>query len=272
VDPDEREWIQLFNGRDLDGWTPKFTGYELGHNLRNTFRVEDGLLRVRFDGWERFDGAFGHLFFREPFSHYLVAAEYRFVGEQPPGGPGWARRNNGLMLHSQSPETMGRDQDFPISIEMQLLGGLGQGERPTANLCTPGTHVVMAGRLVTAHCTNSTSRTFHGDVWVRVETLVLGDSVMKHIVEGDTVLTYTRPQMGGGEANNLLPGVMREGAPLRGGYITLQAESAPTDFRRVEVLNLRGCTDPRALNFKSYYVEPDPAACRYAGGGGRNDE
>jgi hypothetical protein len=261
-DPDEREWIQLFNGRDLEGWVPKFTGHELGHNFRNTFRVEDGLLRVSFDEWSRFDGEFGHLFYRQPFSHYLLAAEYRFVGEQPPGGPDWARRNNGLMLHSQAPERMGRDQDFPISIEVQLLGGLGEGERPTANLCTPGTHVVMDGELFTPHCTNSRSRTFHGDQWVRVEVLVLGDSVVKHIVEGDTVMTYTQPQMGGGAANNLRPGVMREGESLREGYIALQAESAPTDFRRLELLNLKGCTDPRAANFRSYFLEPDPAACR----------
>jgi hypothetical protein len=264
-DPDEPEWVQLFNGRDLEGWVPKFTGHELGHNFRNTFRVEDGLLRVSFDNWSRFNGEFGHLFYQQPFSHYIVAAEYRFVGEQPPGGPDWARRNNGLMLHSQAPETMSRDQDFPISIEVQLLVGMGEGARPTANLCTPGTRVVLDGELLTAHCVGSRSRTFHGDQWVRVETLVLGDSLAKHIVHGDTVMQYTALQMGGGGANNLRPGVMREGEPLREGYIALQAESAPTDFRKVEVLNLKGCTDPRATNFKSYYVEPDPEACRYDG-------
>lgn len=266
-DPDREEWIQLFDGETLDGWDAKFTGYPLGENLNNTFRVEDGLFKVRYDEWPDFDGEFGHIFYERPFSHYKVAVEYRFVGEQVPGaGPelGWARRNNGIMLHSQSAESMGLHQDFPISIEVQLLGGLGEGERSTANLCTPGTHVVMDGELVTAHCIPSASETYHGDQWVRAEVIVLGDSLVQHIVEGDTVMTYSRPQMGGVESvNHVEPGMMQEGKPLEEGYIALQAESAPVDFRKVELLNLKGCRDPDARNYKSYYVEPDPAACRY---------
>jgi hypothetical protein len=262
-DPDEPEWIQLFNGTDLDDWQIKFTGYELGHNLNNTFRVEDGLLRVSFDQWERFDGEFGHIFFNQPFSHYLIAVEHRFVGEQPPGGPGWARRNNGIMVHSQSAASMGRDQDFPISIEVQLLGGLGEGDRSTANLCTPGTRVVKDGQLRTEHCINSRSATFHGDQWVRVEALVFGDSIVKHIVNGDTVMTYTNPRMAGGPRPDAQPGVYEEGRPLTEGYISLQAESAPTDFRKVELLNLRGCMDPQASNYRSYYVSSDITRCAY---------
>jgi len=167
------------------------------------------------------------------------------------------------MVHAQSAASMGVDQDFPISLEVQLLGGLGSGERSTANLCTPGTHVVMDGALFTPHCVSSSSKTYEGDQWVRVEALVLGDSVIHHIVAGDTVLTYYEPQMGGGNANNLNPGVMQEGKLLSEGYIALQAETAPIDFRKVEVLNLKGCRDPRALNYKDYFVEADPAACQY---------
>lgn len=265
-DPQQREWIQLFNGKDLEGWDIKFTGHALGENLNHTFRVEDGLLKVRYDDWSTFNGEFGHLFYREPFSHYIVAVEYRFVGEQVRGaGPNlaWARRNNGIMVHAQSAASMGVDQDFPISLEVQLLGGLGSGERSTANLCTPGTHVVMDGALFTPHCVSSSSKTYEGDQWVRVEALVLGDSVIHHIVAGDTVLTYYEPQMGGGNANNLKPGMMQEGKLLSEGYIALQAETAPIDFRKVEVLNLKGCRDPRALNYKDYFVEADPAACQY---------
>lgn len=265
-DPDHREWVQLFNGRDLTGWDIKFTGHELGHNLNRTFRVEEGLLQVRYDQWDGFDGEFGHLFYHQPFSHYIVAAEYRFVGEQVRGaGPqyAWARRNNGIMVHSQSAPSMGRNQDFPISIEVQLLGGLGEGERSTANLCTPGTHVVKDGRLRTEHCMNSRSQTYHGDQWVRVEAMVLGDSIIKHIVNGDTVMTYTQPQIGGGSVANFDPAVFQEGKLLMRGHIALQAETAPIDFRKVELLTLVGCTDPRASNYKSYYVRSEPAACRY---------
>jgi hypothetical protein len=156
-DPDTRDWIQLFNGKDLAGWTPKFAKYALGENPYDTVRVENGLLEIRYDKWPTFDNQFGHVFYKDPFSYYILAAEYRFVGEQVKGGPGWARRNNGLMLHSPSPETMLKDQDFPISLETQLLGGLGDGKpRTTANLCTPGTNVVMRGSF--APSTASTPR------------------------------------------------------------------------------------------------------------------
>jgi hypothetical protein len=262
---EQTEWIQLFNGRDLSGWDIKFAGHALNENLNHTFRAEDGLLKVRYDDWSGFNGEFGHIFHRQPYSYYVVAAEYRFVGEQVRGaGPryAWARRNNGIMLHSQSASSMGRAQDFPISIEVQLLGGLGEGARSTANLCTPGTHVVMHDTLVTQHCINSSSRTYDGDQWVRVEVLVLGDSIIKHIVHGDTVLTYSKPQIGGGVVANFEPGVFQEGKLLSEGHIALQAETAPIEFRKIEVLQLSGCMDPKAPNYRTYFVRPDPAACR----------
>lgn len=265
-DPQQKEWIQLFNGKDLEHWDIKFTGHALGENLNHTFRVEDSLLKVRYDNWSSFNGEFGHIFYKQPFSHYIVAAEYRFVGEQVRGaGPdlAWARRNNGIMVHAQSAESMAVDQDFPISLEVQLLGGLGTGERSTANLCTPGTHVVMNDELVTSHCVSSSSETYDGDQWVRVEALVLGDSVIQHVVAGDTVLTYYEPQMGGGNVSDLKPEMMQEGKLLSEGYIALQAETAPIDFRKVEVLNLKGCRDPEAMNYKSYFIESDPDECRY---------
>lgn len=266
TEQEQEEWMQLFNGENLEGWDIKFAGHPLNENLHQTFRVEDGLLKVRYDEWSDFDREFGHIFYDQPFSHYVVAAEYRFVGEQVRGaGPdlSWAVRNNGIMLHSQSAASMTVDQDFPISIEVQLLGGPGSGERPTANLCTPGTHVVMDGELLTTHCVNSRSDTYHGDQWVRVEARVLGDSLVQHVVEGDTVLSYTAPQVGGGNVSNHDPALAQEGRLLSEGYIALQAETAPIDFRKVEVLVLKGCMDPQAVNYKAYNVESDPDACRY---------
>jgi 3-keto-disaccharide hydrolase len=261
--PDQQEWTQLFNGKDLAGWAVKITGHDLDDNFGNTFRVESGLLKVAYDRYDKFGGKFGHIFFREKFSHYILGVEYRFVGEQSTGGPNWAVRNSGAMLHSQSPESMEKDQDFPISIEVQFLGGLGSAERSTANLCTPGTHVVMNGNLVTQHCINSSSKTYQGDQWVRVEVHVQGDSVIKHVIEGKTVLTYEKPQIGGGSVNNFNPAVKQDGTLLTEGYIALQAESHPVEFRKVELLNLAGCSDPKAKNYKSYYVKSDNAKCRY---------
>jgi 3-keto-disaccharide hydrolase len=262
-DPNHQEWVQLFNGRNLDGWTPKFAKHDLGENFRDTFRVEQGLLEVRYDKWTRFDGEFGHLFYKDAFSYYRLAAEYRFVGEQVPGGPAWAMRNNGLMLHSPHPKTMLKDQDFPISLEVQLLGGLGDGKpRSTANLCTPGSNVFMNGTLHTAHCTNSTSKTYDGDQWVRVEADVRGDELIRHLVEGVSVIEYTKPQIGGGAVAPVDPAVKVDGTPMTGGYISIQAETAPADFRKIELLNLEGCMDPKAANYKSYFVKSNPQMCR----------
>ena len=259
------DWIQLFNGRDLSGWDIKFAKHPLNDNVNNTFRVEDGVLKVRYDKWTAFNEEFGHIFYRQTFSHYLLAAEYRFVGTQVAGaGPSlsWALRNNGLMVHGQTAASMGLDQDFPISIEVQLLGGLGRGPRSTANLCTPGTNVHFGDSLITEHCINSRSKTYDGDQWVRVEVLVLGDSIIKHIANGDTVMTYRKPEMGGGAANRTLPGVLQPGKPLTEGTISLQAETAEIDFRKVELLNLKGCMDASSARYRPYYVASDPAACR----------
>lgn len=229
-------WIGLFNGRDLEGWVPKFAGHEAGLNYKDTFRVEDGLLKVRYDGYEKFDGEFGHLFFKEPFGRYVLRVEYRFVGEQTPGGPSWAFRNSGVMFHSQPPETMGLGQSFPVSIEAQFLGGNGTDPRPTANLCTPGTNVVIDGELVTRHCTNSSSETYHGDGWVVVEIEV--DGAVRHIIDGRTVLAYERPQLDPEDAEGRKL-VGSGGLLLERGHIALQAESHPLDFRRVEIKLLK---------------------------------
>jgi 3-keto-disaccharide hydrolase len=262
--PDDREWIQLFDGKSLDGWVPKITGYEAGVNFGDTFRVENGVLKVSYDHYDGFGGRFGHLFYKTPFSHYVLVVEYRFVGEQVKGGPDWGFRNSGAMIHGQPVETMLKDQDFPISIEVQLLGGRGDGKpRPTANLCTPGTNVVMDGKLVTTHCVDSTSKTFDGDQWVRVEVEVHGDGAITHKVNGETVLSYEKPQIGGGNVSGYDPAVKKDGELLASGSISLQSESHPVEFRKVELLDLVGCTDRKARNWRSYYEVSDPAACRY---------
>ena len=226
--PSENQWRPLFNGKDLDDWTIKISGFELNDNHKNTFRVEDGLLKVSYDEYEAFDNKFGHIYFNEPFSHYIIRVEYRFVGDQAEGGPGWAFRNNGIMFHCQVPETIELNQNFPVSVEAQLLGGSGEGDRPNFSVCTPGTHVVIDGELRTEHCITSKGKTYHGDQWVTVELHVSGDSIVHHIIENDTVLTYTNLQ------------ISDTGEPLRKGFIALQAESHPTEFRKIEILDLSG--------------------------------
>ena len=214
VQADGHQWIQLFNGKNLDGWKVKIKGHDLGDNFGDTFRVVDGLLTVSYDKYKNFDETFGHLIYDKPFSNYVIRVEYRFIGDQAPGGQGWALRNSGVMLHGQSPESMGKDQSFPNSIEVQFLGGNGKDRRPTANLCTPGTKVVLNGKLLHQHCVESTSKTYHGDQWVTVEVEVRGDKSIRHIVDGQTVLEYTAPQLDNGTL-------------LSQGWISVQSESHP---------------------------------------------
>lgn len=262
-EPDKEEWIQLFNGKDLEGWTVKIRGNEAGENYLNTYRVEDGIMKVNYDGYDAFDEQFGHIFYQQPYAYYRVRVEYRFTGEQAPKGPGWAWRNSGIMVHGQTPESMGIDQDFPISIEVQLLGAPEEGTRTTANLCTPGTHVVMDGKLVTQHCINSSSPSYRGDQWVTAEVLVLGNSMIQHEVNGELVHEYFMPQVGGGVVNEFDESMKQDGMLLSSGTISLQSESHPVEFRKVELLNLEGCMDPKANNYKSYYVKADNTSCTY---------
>ncbi len=218
------EWIQLFNGKDLTGWIPKFKGQDLGVNYKNTFRVQDGLLTVNYDNYEKWQGNFGHLFYKDEFSHYILRVEYRFIGKQVKGGPGWAYRNNGLMIHGQSAASMKKNQSFPDSIEVQLLGGKpgGKEKRPTLNLCTPGTHVVIGGKLIKKHVIPSKAETYYGDQWVTVEVEVLGSEVIRHKINGKVVLEYNKPQLNNGKL-------------LEKGTISIQAESHPTQFRKIEL-------------------------------------
>ena len=228
-------WIPLFNGKDLNDWIIKINHHDLNENYKNTFIVRDSLLAVNYSEYDSIQDEFGHIYYKTPFSNYKLRVEYRFVGEQVKNGPGWAWRNNGVMFHCQDPATILKDQPFPISIEAQLLGGGEEGERPTGNVCTPGTNIEMNGELITQHCINSNSKTYRGDQWINFELVVYGDSIVHHIVEGDTVLTYYKPQIGGDLPEGFpLP----EGFALTEGYIALQAESHPTEFRKIELLEL----------------------------------
>jgi hypothetical protein len=233
------EWMSLFNGKNLAGWQPKISGYEFGANFRNTFRVADGILKVCYDEYDKFDGEFGHLFYKDKFSHYRLRLEYRFVGEQLPGGPDWGYRNSGIMLHCQRPGSIRKDQDFPVCIEAQLLGGDGENERSTGNVCTPGTNIVMDGMLVTEHCINSSSETYHGDQWVTAEVEVHGNDVVRHIINGRVVLEYERPQLDLRDEDAVkLSEASNSELMLSEGYISVQAESHPVEFRNIKILLL----------------------------------
>lgn len=271
---DPGEWIQLFNGRDLTGWDIKIAGFPVNENYKNTFRVHDSMISIVYDQYQTFDGRFGHLYYNKPYSYYLLQYQYKFTGVQTPGGALWNNRNSGVMIHSQSAQSNSLNQDFPVSLEVQLLGGLGNGERATGNLCTPGTQVHMNGQLIDQHCVDLKSKTYNGDQWVSMTVVVMGDFIVHHIVETDTVLTYQKTEVGGGfvskdydfktaHIDNDQFWKAKDATPLATGYIALQAESHPIDFKNIRLLNLEGCTDKKAKNYKSYFIKTDNTTCQY---------
>ncbi len=275
--PNKEEWIDLFNGKNLDGWDLKIAGEDLNKNYKNTIKIDSQMIRVNYDEYTQFDNKYGHLFYNKPYSHYILDYSYRFLGNQTPGGEAWNVRNSGVMFHSQSAKSMSYQQGFPVSLEMQLLGGLDEGKtRHTGNLCTPGTYIYMDDSLRMEHCIDSKSKTYFGNQWVKARLIVLGDSVAHQIIEGDTVLSFNKLTVGWGFVNEGLTWESggfspkdqaywekRQDTPLCSGYIAIQAESHPIDFKDIRLLNLKGCMNKEAKNYKTYFKEHDEASCQY---------
>lgn len=236
---DQKVWKPLFNGKDIKDWFVKIHHHEAGVNFENTFRVQDSTIQVRYDGYGDFNDQFGHLYYKTPFSYYHLKLEYRFVGDLQKGAPVYTRLNSGVMFHSQDPRKMPKEQNWPISIEMQFLAGLGDGKpRPTGNMCSPGTHVVYKGKIADDHCIKSTSETYDRNEWVKAELIVLGDSLIRHIINGQTVLEYSKPQIGGGVATGYDPHLKIDGKLLSSGFIALQSEGQPVDFKNIYIKDL----------------------------------
>jgi hypothetical protein len=237
--PKEKTWVKLFNGIDLNDWIIKIKGHPIGENYNNTFVVENGIMKVNYEKYkDSFHDTFGHIYYKKPFSNYRFRMDYRFTGKQLSDGAGWANRNSGIMIHCEDPEKIGISQNFPVSIEVQLLGGNGVDDRSTANLCTPGTHVEMDNELKTEHCMSSNSKTYHGEQWVHIEIEVRKDSIIKHFINGEEVMRYFKPQYGGSVDYNEAFWKSMEGNPLKEGFISLQSESHPIEFKNIEILEL----------------------------------
>jgi len=234
-------WKPIFNGRNLDGWVPKFNHHPLGENWRDTFQAKDGVLRVDYSQYPQFKDEFGHLIYKRPLSSYRLRLEYRFLGPSPPGAQAWAWRNSGVMFHGQAPEAMALDQPYPIAVEAQLLGGnTADDTRHTGNVCTPGVTVSIGGVPQKEHCINSNSPTFRDGEWVKFELEVHGDRVARQFVNGQLVMEYTDLKLDPSEFKrfaNTDPGDAKAG-PLSRGYISLQAESGPLEFRKIELMDL----------------------------------
>jgi Domain of Unknown Function (DUF1080) len=235
-------WVSLFDGRTLDGWTPKIRGFPLGENYRDTFRVRDGAIVVAYDKYDQFGERFGHLFYKTPFKAYRFRMEYRFLAAHPADTPAWAIANSGVMIFSQDPKTMAVDDSFPVSVEAQILGQAPGQTRFNGNMCSPGTNVVIDGKLETTHCINSKTPAGPNVVWATFEIEVTPAGVVTQKVNGAPTIIYSDVQLdpAGGMANSK-PLVAAAGGKLAldGGYICLQSEGNPIEFRKIEIMELR---------------------------------
>ena len=231
------EWISLFNGKDLSGWIVKITGHPLGKNFADTFRVEEGILKVSYDDYKQFDKQYGHLYTNIPYAKYRLRMEYRFTGKMMPDAPKYVNLNSGLMIHSQSPQSLELDQHFPVSLEFQFLADEGNGKRATGNVCTPGTNLEIDGKLITQHIIKSSAPTFPAHEWVAIEIEVQGNEYVIHRVNGQEVLRYERTQIDPAGRVESADKLLQAGAltQLSFGFIALQAEGQPVWFRNIEL-------------------------------------
>lgn len=240
----ERGWTRLFDGRSLAGWTAKIAGHPAGENWRDTFVAADGAIRVSYAKYDRFENRFGHLFYRAPFSAYRLRLNYRVLDPSLPDTPAWARGNSGVMFHSQSPESMGLGQPFPVSVEFQILGADGPGPRPTGSVCTPGVLISIAGAPQKEHCITSSGPTIPNGTWTELELEVRADGEVTEKINGKAVHRYKVLALD--PADPLAPGpakalIAERGgdASLKGGYIALQSEGHPIEFKDIRILELR---------------------------------
>jgi hypothetical protein len=233
-------WISLFNGRNLDGWTVKLAGTDVNDNYRNTFRVENGVLKVRYDQYDKFGDRFGSLYYNTKLSRYWLRVEYRFVGDLAPGAPGWAYKNSGIQLHSQAPQTLRKDQQFPVSVEFDLVGGRSFGSHPTGDVCHYGTNISVAGARLNEQCSKLGDITIRDDQWVTALAEVDGARSVRQIVNGNLVVEYTDLTLDpkNPDARTLI--ALGADQALSSGYLSLQSNGAPVEFRRIEILPIGG--------------------------------
>ena len=230
------DWRYLFNGENMDGWVVKVHHHELGDNYANTFRVSGGKIQINYNDYDSFDDRFAHLFYNESFRSYHLKFEYRFTDQWLKDAPVYTYRNSGVMFHSQDPKTILKDQNWPISVEYQILADEGNGvSRPTGNMCSPGTDVIYNTKIDPRHCINSSSKTYKWDQWISGELIVYSDSLIKHIVNGEEVLQYSKPQIGGGVADGFDPAIKIDGKLLKEGFIGLQSEGQGIEFREIKI-------------------------------------
>ncbi len=239
VSAPEPKWQPIFDGKTLNGWTPKIAGRGVGEDPLRMFVVQDGAIRVSHANYTKFEGEFGHLFWKTPLSAFRLRFEYRLLGEPLPGIKTYQASNSGVMFHSQGPETMRRDQAFPVSLEMQLLAVPRPVQEPSGNLCTPGTTVVFEGKRDPRHCILSSSPLLPIGRWTRGLIEVLPNGQVTQYIDGRPVLRYSDAELDPAD-KDAQPLIAAAGGNLKlgRGFIALQSEGHEIEFRGLELQKL----------------------------------
>jgi hypothetical protein len=225
-----QNWVALFNGKNLDNWIPKIAGYKLGENFGNTFRVENGILSTRYDAYDNFKNRFGALYYNKKFSNFRLRVEYRFVGDTVAGAPSWGYQDGGIQYYCQAPQTMDINQPFPVCLEYNLLG-----TRPSGEICANGIYVLVGGKRNEDYCTPPVVQVVPPkDQWSTAE-IDVRNGKMTQYVNGVPVISFSNPRYDSTKAiakQFITPG----NDMVQDGYISLQSNSHPMDFRKIEIM------------------------------------
>jgi hypothetical protein len=228
--------VKIFNGQDLTGWVPLIKKSAFNVNYQNTFRADPAnqIIRVTYEDYPDtdFDGRYGMLYYDKYLTDYRVRLTYRFREPQAQNPSQWGKNNTGLMLFGIDPRDVMGDPDFPPAIEIQLLGTPSTGGTNNANLCQPGGMWVSKlfgennGSGNGCKASKSGPAPTAGE-WVTIEAEVL--------VSGETKI-YQHPE-------TITPvlsisGPMYNNQPVLGGYMAIQSESQPVEFKDIELKEL----------------------------------
>lgn len=222
-------WVKIFNGQDLTGWSPLIHKSAYKQDPYNTFRADpvNHVIKVTYEDYPNgFEDRCGLLYYDKLLTNYRVRVTYRFLEPQAPGPVSWGKNNTGLMIFGIDPAKVTGDPEFPPLIEIQLLGANSTGGNTTPNMCVPGG---MTMKKSTAECGNNHTGVAPPPAaeWVTVEAEV-------H-VKGDTkVFQYpnkTTPVI-------TMSGPVYQGKDVVNGYLSLQSESQPLEYKDIELMEL----------------------------------
>ena len=131
---------------------------------------------------------------------------------------------------------MRKDQEFPVSAEFDIVGGRLLGSHPTGDVCENGTRVTIAGAVLLAKCSKLSPVTIPGDEWVTILAEVQGAARVRQIVNGQLVVEYTDIVLDDKDPDAARLLNFGGDRSLGSGYISIQANSHPIEFRRIEIL------------------------------------